>query len=527
MPHPLAPQLLDAGDPNALADGVWPAGAERVDGAVRIGGADLREVAQAHGTPFLLVDEAVARGRARRIREAFEAAFDQQGVDVYYAGKALLTADVARWMRAEGLRIDVCTGGELAIALRAGVEPEAIGFHGNNKGLAEIEAGVAAGVGTFVLDSAIEAERVAAAAERAGRVQRVRLRISVGVHASTHEFLATSHEDQKFGVPVGEAPALVARIRELPSLELVGPHTHIGSQIFDASGFAESARRMLAMHAELGADAPLPEAFTTAQDLTPDAHIAVQAAVQPYIDSSISKTINCPADISFEAFKDIYTSAYKAGLKGCTTYRPSEVRGSVLSISPAESPAEEESGAPVFEVKDGVVYMSKPLERDAVLPGYTYKLQWPESDHAIYITLNDIIQDKRRRPFEIFINSKNMEHYAWTVALTRMISAVFRRGGDVTFVVEELKAVFDPRGGSWMNGRYVPSLLAAIGETIERHMIDIGFIAKQDGKPLSEGKLLEGAVVTGMKGCPRCGERGLVRQEGCDTCTSCGYSKCS
>ena len=259
MPHPLAPQLLDAGDQNALADGVWPAGAERVDGAVRIGGADLREVAQAHGTPFLLVDEAVARGRARRIREAFEAAFDQQGVDVYYAGKALLTADVARWMRAEGLRIDVCTGGELAIALRAGVEPEAIGFHGNNKGLAEIEAGVAAGVGTFVLDSAIEAERVAAAAERAGRVQRVRLRISVGVHASTHEFLATSHEDQKFGVPVGEAPALVARIRELPSLELVGPHTHIGSQIFDASGFAESARRMLALHAELGADAPLPE----------------------------------------------------------------------------------------------------------------------------------------------------------------------------------------------------------------------------------------------------------------------------
>ncbi|GAK44441.1 ribonucleoside-diphosphate reductase, adenosylcobalamin-dependent [Tepidicaulis marinus] len=276
-----------------------------------------------------------------------------------------------------------------------------------------------------------------------------------------------------------------------------------------------------------GADAPLPEAFTTAQDLTPDAHIAVQAAVQPYIDSSISKTINCPADISFEAFKDIYTSAYKAGLKGCTTYRPSEVRGSVLSLSPSESPAEEESGAPVFEVKDGVVYMSKPLERDAVLPGYTYKLQWPESDHAIYITLNDIIQDKRRRPFEIFINSKNMEHYAWTVALTRMISAVFRRGGDVTFVVEELKAVFDPRGGSWMNGRYVPSLLAAIGETIERHMIDIGFITKKDGKPLSEGKLLEGAVVTGMKGCPRCGERGLVRQEGCDTCTSCGYSKCS
>lgn len=291
MPHPLAPQLLDAGDPNALVDGVWPEGAERVDGALRVGGADVREIAAQHGTPFLLVDETVARGRARRIREAFEAAFgtgsDGSAVDVYYAGKALLTADVARWMRAEGLRIDVCTGGELAIALRAGVEPAAIGFHGNNKSAAEIEAGVAAGVGTFVLDSAIEAERVAAAAERAGRVQRVRLRISVGVHASTHEFLATSHEDQKFGVPVDEAPALVARIRALPSLELVGLHTHIGSQIFDASGFAESARRMLALHAELGASAPLEElnlgggfgiAYTAADQPEPIERIAASLA---------------------------------------------------------------------------------------------------------------------------------------------------------------------------------------------------------------------------------------------------------
>ncbi|MFA4842010.1 MAG: diaminopimelate decarboxylase [Agrococcus sp.] len=285
MPHPLAPQLLDASDPNALADGVWPAGTERADGALRIGGADVRDIAAQHGTPFLLVDETVARGRARRIREAFEAAFS--AVDVYYAGKALLTADVARWMRAEGLRIDVCTGGELAVALRAGVEPEAIGFHGNNKSLAEIDAGVAAGIGTFVLDSPIEAERVASSAERAGRVQRVRLRISVGVHASTHEFLATSHEDQKFGVPVDEAPALVARIRELPSLELVGLHTHIGSQIFDASGFAESARRMLALHAELGASEPLAElnlgggfgiAYTAADRPEPIERIAASLA---------------------------------------------------------------------------------------------------------------------------------------------------------------------------------------------------------------------------------------------------------
>src|SRR5690606_13602371 len=125
----------------------------------------------------------------------------------------------------------------------------------------------------------------------------------------------------------------------------------------------------------------------------------------------------------------------------------------------------------------GVVYMTKPLDRPEALPGRTYKITWPESEHAMYITLNDIVQDGRIRPFGVFINSKNTEHSAWTVALTRRISAVFRRGGDVTFVVDELKAVFDPRGGHWMNGRYVPSLLAASGEVIERHLIEIGFMA--------------------------------------------------
>jgi ribonucleoside-diphosphate reductase alpha chain len=294
-------------------------------------------------------------------------------------------------------------------------------------------------------------------------------------------------------------------------------------------------------HEMFGADAALPSYFVNAQELTPAEHIAVQAAVQDHIDSSISKTINVPADISFEDFKSVYMDAYEKGLKGCTTYRPSDVRGSVLSVDDTPAPAEQAAlplAAPAAHSeryeKDGVVYMSKPLERETVLPGFTYKLQWPESDHAIYITINDIVQDGRRRPFEIFINSKNMEHYAWTVALTRMISAVFRRGGDVTFVVEELKAVFDPRGGSWMKGRYVPSLLAAIGEVIEQHMIDTGFIAAKDGRPVTEAlRAVAGDPPppnnTGgaLKGCPRCGERGMVRQEGCETCTSCGYSKCS
>ena len=287
-----------------------------------------------------------------------------------------------------------------------------------------------------------------------------------------------------------------------------------------------------------GGDAELPDYFVTAQSLSPSDHIAVQAAVQEHIDSSISKTINCPEDISFEDFKEIYEQAWTKNLKGCTTYRPSDIRGSVLTVTPEKSKEEKPAPEKVKEVAasypedNSVVYMAEPLQRDDILPGYTYKLKWPESDHAIYITLNDIVQDGRRRPFEIFINSKNMEHYAWTVALTRMISAVFRRGGDVTFVVEELKAVFDPRGGAWMNGKYIPSLLAAIGGFIEQHMRDIGFLvdAKESSAPASQTQAEKKAVgdQSGppMASCPRCGERALMRQEGCDSCTSCGYSRC-
>jgi ribonucleoside-diphosphate reductase alpha chain len=184
-----------------------------------------------------------------------------------------------------------------------------------------------------------------------------------------------------------------------------------------------------------------------------------------------------------------------------------------------------------------VVHLTQPLSRPEELPGATYKVKWPESDHAMYITLNDIVQDGRRRPFEVFINSKNMDHFAWTVALTRMISAVFRRGGDVAFVVEELKAVFDPRGGQWMGGRYVPSLLAAIGDVIERHMISIGFIpdpAKERegllGNKLAVGSPLlpsgGGGSMGNLRQCPKCAQPSLVKMEGCDTCTNCGYSKC-
>ena len=293
-----------------------------------------------------------------------------------------------------------------------------------------------------------------------------------------------------------------------------------------------------------GENRQLTDAFVGSQDLTPDDHVRMQAVVQKYIDSAVSKTINVPEDIDFDAFKDVYINAYESGCKGLTTYRPNDITGSVLQVTETKPQADAEPELPLNKPQPkprdnldagGVVYMTKPLDRPEVLPGQTYKVRWPESDHAIYITINDVISDARRRPFEVFINSKNTEHYAWTVGLTRMISAVFRRGGDVSFVVEELKAVFDPRGGHWMNGRYVPSLLAAIGEVIEEHLIGIGFIAgpDMDDDFEEEKKVVNlGAhddVPSGsspFKYCPRCSQPSLMKSEGCDTCTSCGYSKC-
>ena len=283
-----------------------------------------------------------------------------------------------------------------------------------------------------------------------------------------------------------------------------------------------------------GEHAALPDSFVDAQSLSPGDHVVMQAAVQKYIDSSISKTINVPADLSFEAFKNVYLQAYELGCKGCTTYRPNEVTGAVLEVKQPQAQAQSElpltTPAPrpqdIYEA-GGVVYMTRPLDRPEALPGQTYKLRWPESDHAIYITINDIVQDGRRRPFEVFINSKNMEHYAWTVGLTRMISAVFRRGGDVAFVVEELKAVFDPRGGAWLEGKYVPSLLAAIGDVIEQHMVNIGFMNRPEKGEPALRKVVNLPEGQRLPTCPKCSQPSLIRQEGCDLCTSCGYSKCS
>ncbi len=308
-----------------------------------------------------------------------------------------------------------------------------------------------------------------------------------------------------------------------------------------------------------GETTPLPASFVDAQGLSPTDHLVMQAAVQEFIDSSISKTINCPESIPFDDFKDIYMQAFDLGCKGCTTYRPNDVTGAVLELKKDVKSDDEpelplEKPAARLVPKDlgdsgPVTRLFQPLDRPEQLQGATYKVRWPESDHAIYITMSDIIDDSgRTRPFEIFINSKNMEHYAWTVALTRMISAVFRRGGDVSFVVEELKAVFDPRGGQWMGGRYVPSLLAAIGGVIERHMIAVGFLKSpgtlNEDEPQAQVMALGGggrmeetssggdddsgpsASTPRLRQCPKCGQAGLVKQEGCDKCLDCGYSKC-
>ena len=272
-------------------------------------------------------------------------------------------------------------------------------------------------------------------------------------------------------------------------------------------------RRFQALYGE---DAKLPVSFVTAQDLTPAEHVRMQAAVQRHVDSAISKTVNVPEDISFEAFQEVYLDAYRSGCKGCTTYRPNAITGSVLEVKPT-TPAAPPAPA-----------VGELLLRAEKLVGATYKLRWPDSEHAMYVTINDIETDSGRRPFEVFVNSKNLEHYAWVVALTRMISAVFRRGGEVAFVAEELKQVFDPRGGQWTNGRYVGSLVAAIGDVIERHMIDTGFLTPAEPIVQKAAKATSPAAATALGPlCPKCSQPGLVREAGCLSCVHCGWSKCS
>src|SRR5262245_54312257 len=253
-------------DVNELLPQLW-AGTVRRNGAgaLEVGGVDARDIAAEHGTPAYVLDEADFRARAVAFRDAFQHAFADLcgGADVYYACKAFLCTEVARWLAQDGLRMDACSGGELAVLLRAGVPPQRIGLHGNNKSDAELDRAVQARIGRIVIDSVPEIDRLADTAARHGVRAPVLLRVTVGVEAHTHEYIATAHEDQKFGLSLsgGAAAQAVRRILARPELDLRGLHSHIGSQIFDTDGFEVAARRLLGLHAQVSREygVTLPE----------------------------------------------------------------------------------------------------------------------------------------------------------------------------------------------------------------------------------------------------------------------------
>ncbi len=262
MRNPLAPKWLEERDLGALDPKIWPRTAKRnSQGEIEIGGVGVRELIRRHGSPLYVVDQEDFEARLMQTKRAFSEAAQRNGTSakLYYASKALLTSDIVRWVDQAGLSIDVSTGGELAVALAAGIPGERIGLHGNNKSLVEIGRAISAGVGAIVIDSELEIERIASVATAQGKTQAVRLRVNSGVHAHTHEYLATAREDQKFGIAISDVPDLVAKIRSHSHLRFLGLHSHIGSQIFVVDGFIASAERLLDLHAELLRSGDVPE----------------------------------------------------------------------------------------------------------------------------------------------------------------------------------------------------------------------------------------------------------------------------
>ncbi|MGN7976808.1 diaminopimelate decarboxylase [Microbacterium sp. 22195] len=321
-------------DANDLVPAIWPASAHRdADGELIIGGVEAGLLARTYGTPLQVIDEGEVRRRAAAIRSAFDTAAEAHGTSarVYYAGKALLNTSIVRWVTDEGLNVDVCTGGELEVALAAGADAGRLGFHGNNKSVPELERAVQVGIGTIIIDSEIEIERLAAIVSRTGTTQRVMLRVNSGVHAETHDFLATAHEDQKFGTPLSLAPGLVARIREIEGLEFAGLHCHIGSQIFGVAGFRESAARVLDLHQELLADGDIPQlnlgggfgiAYTRVDTPEPIEALA-QGIVDAVAEGCAARGIRIPA-LSFEPGRAIVGNA------GITLYEVGTIKDVAL-----------------------------------------------------------------------------------------------------------------------------------------------------------------------------------------------------
>ncbi|WP_137292110.1 diaminopimelate decarboxylase [Nocardioides dongxiaopingii] len=273
-------------DPNALVPSLWSSTAHKRDGDLVVGGVAVADLVAEHNTPAYVLDEDDFRARARAFRDGFA------DYDVYYAAKAFLCTAVAGWVAEEGLHLDVCSDGELTVALRAGIDPSRIGYHGNNKSHPELRRAVAAGVGRIVVDSFAEIERLAQVSADLGTTQAVMVRVTAGVEAHTHEYIATAHEDQKFGFSItsGDALEAVRRVLAAPGLDLRGLHSHIGSQIFDSSGFEVAARRVLRLHAQVadpkaGPGVTMPEmdlgggfgiAYTTQDDPTEPAQLAAE-----------------------------------------------------------------------------------------------------------------------------------------------------------------------------------------------------------------------------------------------------------
>ena len=258
-----APEWLEEPQDQNLIDGaIWPSSMARsAAGDVTIAGVSVGQLATQFGTPLMVIDQNDFFARGAKVKAAFDDAALRIGTSskTYYASKSLSTTEIVKWIDKLGLNLDVSTGGELAIALAGGISPDRIGLHGSNKSLFEIGRAVTANVGTIVIDSEIEIERIASIAGAQDKVQAVRIRVNSGIHANTHEYLATAREDQKFGIAIAEVPALVEKIRSHSHLRFLGLHSHIGSQIFSMDGFIESVRRLLPLHKQLLAGGEVPE----------------------------------------------------------------------------------------------------------------------------------------------------------------------------------------------------------------------------------------------------------------------------
>lgn len=342
MKNPLAPGwLTPAKDLNSIDARIWPRTAVRdAQGELQIGGVGARELVRRHGSPLYVIDQEDFEARLMAAKRAFADAAQKHGTSakVYYASKALLTVDVVRWVEQAGLSIDVSTGGELAVALAAGIPGERIGLHGNNKSLVEIGRAVSADVGVIVIDSELEIERIASVATAQGKTQAVRLRVNSGVHAHTHEYLATAREDQKFGIATSDVADLVAKIRSHSHLKFLGLHSHIGSQIFVVDGFIAAAERLLELHAQLLSGGDVPElnlgggfgiSYTTADHPMPLSEMA-----ERIVSAVAAKCQDLGIDVPKLAFEP---GRVIAGPAGITLYSVGTIKD--VQVTEGQSPA--------------------------------------------------------------------------------------------------------------------------------------------------------------------------------------------